>query len=153
MQERTIRPNGSVRIRTINNEPTLTQQQFKEQVDVNNIIAKYKKTGEITHLARKQGVFTDVSEITDYHDSLQKVMDAQSAFQKLPSHLRNRFENDPQNLLTFLQDPKNYDEGVKLGIFEEKQKFAPPGPPNEPNPKQNEPVPKAKPKTPEKSDE
>lgn len=105
------------RVQTINVEDSKTQQQFAAQCDVNNIIAKYKKTGELP-LARKQGVFADVASITDYHDSLNRVLDANAAFMRLPADLRTRFGNDPQQLLSFLQDPKNYDEGVKLGLYE-----------------------------------
>lgn len=117
--------NGRIRVQTINEEPTRTQQHYKDQCDVNNIIAKYKKTGVITHLARSQGVYADVSQITDYQTSLQKVMDAQNAFSTLPSELRLRFNNDPQQLLAFLQDPKNYDEGVTLGLYEQKTEPTP----------------------------
>lgn len=113
-----VTKNGDrVRVATVNAEPSKTQQQFRDQCDVNLIIAKYKKTGEITHLARQRGIYADVSSITDYRDSLQKVLDAQSAFGTLPSHLRVRFANDPQRLLEFLQDPNNYEEGIQLGLL------------------------------------
>lgn len=120
-----------VRVSTVNNEESRTQQQFKDQCDVNLIVAKYKKTGEWLHLTRKQGIYADVSEITDYHEATQKVLNAQTAFAALPSHLRNRFQNDPAQLLAFLQDPKNYDEGVSLGLFE-------PKPAAQPDPIKNE---------------
>jgi len=115
---------GRLRVATVfdlDNEPSKAQQQYKEQCDVNNIIAKYKKTGEWIHVTRKEGVYADVSNIRDYHESLQKVVDANNAFSTLPAHIRIRFDNDPAALLEFMQDPKNYDEGVKLGIFEKKQ--------------------------------
>lgn len=120
-KEITIESKNRVRVRTINTEKSRTQQQFKEQCDVNNIIAKYKQTGEFVHLTRKAGVYADVSEITDYATSLQKVINADAAFAALPASIRLRFHNDPAQLLAFMQDPNNYDEGVQLGIFEKKQ--------------------------------
>ena len=33
---------------------SLTQQQFKEECDVNHILAKYRKTNMITHLNKHQ---------------------------------------------------------------------------------------------------
>lgn len=117
MKEIIIEENGRKRVQTINTEPSRTDQSWKDMCDVNLIVAKYKKTGEWFHLARKQGVYADVSEISDYNVSLQKVLNAQNAFNALPSELRNRFGNDPAKLLEFIQDPKNYDEGVKLGLF------------------------------------
>nr|QJB18986.1 MAG: internal scaffolding protein [Microvirus sp.] len=113
--------NGRIQVQTINNEKSRTQQQYKDQCDVNNIISKYQKTGELHHINRRQGVYADMSSITDYHLSLQKVLDANNAFSALPSELRLRFNNNPENLLTFLQNPNNYDEGVKLGLYEPKQ--------------------------------
>lgn len=111
---------GRVRVATINNEPSRTQQQFKDDCDVNKIIAKYRTTGEFNHLTRKNGIYADVSNITDYQDSLNKVLSAQAAFAALPSNIRTKFGNDPSQLLNFLQDPNNYDEGVELGLFEKK---------------------------------
>lgn len=111
---------GRVRVQTINEEKSLTQQQFKDQVEINNIIARYNKTGQWPEGLDRNSVFADVSEITDYKDSLEKVMKAQDAFGLLPGEIRNRFANDPAKLLEFIQDPRNYAEGVELGIFERK---------------------------------
>jgi len=115
----TIDRNGNerVRIQTINNLPTKTQQQFASQCEINNIIKKYQKTGQWLHVTSKQGVYADVSQISDYAESLQKVLNANSAFNSLPSNLRARFENDPSQLLAFLQDSNNKEEAISLGLI------------------------------------
>lgn len=113
---------GRTRVVTVNNEPTRTQQQFKQQVDVNNIVAKYKKTGTWQHLATKQGIYADVSDMSDYQESLEKVMKAQEAFSLLPSELRTRFANDPAQLLQFLQNEQNREEAEKLGLVNKRDK-------------------------------
>lgn len=113
-----VRPDGSKRVYTINNEESRTQQQFKDDVDVNNIIAKYKKTGQIMHLNRKAGVYADLSNITDYATMVNQTFEAQKAFMTLPAEIRRRFDNDPGKLVAFLQDPKNLEEGIKLGLYE-----------------------------------
>jgi len=95
-----------------------TQQQFKDQCDVNKIMAKYQTTGQFLHLSGKQGVFADVSQITDYNQMHQKILDAKNMFGALPSNIRLRFGNDPAQLLAFMQDPQNLEEGIKLGIYE-----------------------------------
>lgn len=112
----TRRPNGNVRVQTINDEPTMTQQQFKDQVDVNNIIAKFKKTGQITHLNASKGVYADLTQVGDYQSAMDKVVKAQEAFLTLPADLRKKFGNDPENFLKFVDDPKNDAEAVELGI-------------------------------------
>lgn len=116
-----------IRVRTINTEPSMTQQQFKEECDINNIMKKYGSDPvAFQALTRKGGVFADVTSITDYQSMLHQVSDAQEAFASLPATLRVRFQNDPGQLLSFLQDPKNYDEGVKLGLLEPKKQPEPP---------------------------
>lgn len=117
-----IRENGSLRVATIFTKPSRTQQHHAEACDVNNIVAKYKKTGEFVHRARSAGVYADISQISDYQSAVIKIQDAQSAFSLLPASARLKFNNDPGNLIAFMQDPNNYDEGVELGIFEKRPK-------------------------------
>ena len=95
---------------------SITQQQFKAECDVNNILAKYKRTGMLSHIQKHQGNFGDFSSIEDYQSSLGKLMQAQQSFESLPSELRAKFENDPAQLISFLSDEKNNAEAVKLGL-------------------------------------
>ena len=95
---------------------SLTQQQFKAECDVNNILAKYKRTGMLSHIQKHQGNFGDFSSIEDYQSSLGKLMQAQQSFESLPSELRAKFENDPAQLISFLSDEKNDAEAIKLGL-------------------------------------
>lgn len=109
------------RVQTINTEPSMTQQQFKDEADINTIMRKYGADPvAFNSLTRKGGVYADFSKITDYHSMLQEVATAQEAFASLPAQLRSRFENDPGKLLSFLQDEKNHDEGVELGLVQPK---------------------------------
>lgn len=111
---------GRVSVVTVNKEPSKTQQQYKDECDVNNIMKRYQQTGEIHHLNRSQGVYADLSEIKDYQSMLNTVLAAQETFEALPANVRARFENNPAKLIEFVQDTKNLDEGIKLGIFEPK---------------------------------
>ena len=112
----TRRKNGTISVESINEEPTLTQQQFKEQCDINNIIKNYHQTGELP-LSKKVGQFLDVSNVQDYQTSLQTVFEAQQAFDALPSKIRSRFENDPNQLIAFIEDDANHEEALKLGLL------------------------------------
>ena len=95
---------------------SLTQQQFIEECDVNNILAKYKRTGLISHLARHSGNFGDFSNVDDYKTSLEKIMVAQQSFEMLPSELRSKFGNDPGKLIEFMSDEKNIEDCYKFGL-------------------------------------
>lgn len=112
---------GRLVVETVNTEPTMTDQQWKDDCDVNKIVKKYQNTGEFLHRTQKVGRYGDFSEIQDYHGMLDTVLKAQDAFMTLPAEVRARFRNDPGYLLDFLHDPKNLDEAVKLGLMEKRQ--------------------------------
>jgi len=50
---------------------------------------------------------------------LIRVQELQGQFAGLPAKLRKRFSNNPENMLRFLEDPKNAGEAVKLGLLSE----------------------------------
>jgi len=115
-----VRPDGSRDVGTPNDKPTRTQQQFAEECDVNNIVKKYERTGEFTHVSKKIGRYMDLSEIPDYQTMIHQIHEAEDAFMQLPAKTRLRFNNDPGQLMSFLKDPTNYDEGVKLGLLDKR---------------------------------
>lgn len=119
-----------------NDEPSLTQQHFKDDADINNIMARYQKTGvlvdPLTQTTRKP-MFDDFSELGDFRDHQQAVIEAQDMFMQLPSKLRARFANDPAELLQWLSDPANKDEAIELGLMS-KPPVATPEMPLEPSP-------------------
>lgn len=105
-------------------EPSLTKQAFKEECDINAIMAKYEKTGLLDHVNKVQGNFGDFSEITDYQSALNAVMDANDRFNGLPAHLRAQFQNDPAQFINFVSDDKNYDKAIELDLIDEDKKQA-----------------------------
>lgn len=99
------------------NAPSLTQQHFKDECDINNIVARCAATGTVDPSIIREGVYADVSQIPDYLTSLNIVAEADEKFNALPSVIRKRFDNNPANMLEFLQDSSNYDEAVRLGLI------------------------------------
>jgi phage internal scaffolding protein len=118
MQKITVRENGTTKVVTINNQPSLAQQQFKDECDVNKIMKKYEQTGQIYHLNKKQGVYADLSTINNYQEMLHDIQKAEEAFDSLPAEVRYKFRNDPSQLITFLADPQNKEEAIKIGLIE-----------------------------------
>lgn len=111
-----------------NDEPSMTQQQFKDEADINNIMARYQKTGvlvdPLTQTTRKP-MFDDFSELGDFRDHQQAVIDAQEMFMQLPSRLRARFQNDPAELLQWLSNPANKEEAMELGLMTKPPEMTP----------------------------
>jgi hypothetical protein len=107
-------------------EPTLAVQESKEDVDLNNILRKMAVTG-VMPFAEANPTYGDFSEVRDYHTLMNSLISAQNAFKTLPSGIRERFNHDPGQLMAFMDNPFNFDEGVKIGLFNPK-----PVPPEQP---------------------
>lgn len=139
-----LRKNGTLDIGSENSEPTMTQQQYKDACDINNIVKTYASTGELP-LSNKVGQFMDVSNVSDYQTALETVYNAQKAFDALPSSIRTKFENDPNQLIAFLEDDKNYNEAQKLGLLKTPQNQNDQTQTNEPKSPQSSPSPASSP--------
>lgn len=98
------------------NPKTMTKQAQKAECDINNIMAKYAKTGLLSHVSKYNGEYSDVVGIGDYRDCLDTIQNAKEAFSSLPAQMRKRFLNDPAVFLDFVEDPKNAEEMVTLGL-------------------------------------
>lgn len=98
-------------------KPSLAQQSFKDECDINNIMAKYERTGMIEHVNQFQGQYGDFIGFPDYHQAMNAVKEAESMFMTLPSSIRERFNNNPETFLAFAQDENNQDEMIRMGLI------------------------------------
>lgn len=98
-----------------------TEQNHKNECDINKLIRKYDKTGLINHINKIEAKFGDMTGL-DFRDMNDKIISARNMFDGLPSEIRNRFDNDVQKLLAFMDDPNNRDEGIKLGLIKKSYK-------------------------------
>lgn len=117
MKKVSYRKNMSVKVSTINNDPSKTDQQWEKDCNVNNIMAKFAQTGQLHHTKSRPGVYADVSELGDFQTAMNTVTQAQRDFSQLPAALRERFNQSPASLVKFLSDPNNRDEAIKLGLI------------------------------------
>jgi len=107
----------------------MTQQHHKSEVNINTIVSKIRKGG-LARMNMQPPMFGDFTQATDFQAALDAVQAAQNDFIKLPAELRAIFKNNPAALLEFLEDEKNKDEAIKLGLVK-----APPKAPDVPEPK------------------
>lgn len=98
-------------------DPSLAQQQFKDEVDINKLLERFKVTGQMPRGIRLP-TYGDFSGVNDYRTAMNSLLTAQDAFNALPANVRSRFANDPQNFLEFCSDPKNESELISLGLLE-----------------------------------
>lgn len=111
-------------------EPTKTKRYMSADCDINTIMAKAKR-GFTVPGSRKQPKFGDFTEIPAdsaeaFTKALETVQSAEQSFSELPAKLRDRFNNNPAELLTFLADVNNRAEAVRLGLIEDKKPVSPP---------------------------
>lgn len=95
-----------------------TQQQFKDEVNINTIVERFGLTGElptnIPHLM--SGDFTNV---VDFQSAMDLIIEAREGFDAQPAYVRSRFDNDPHKFLEFVSRKENLDEAIKLGLVRE----------------------------------
>lgn len=96
------------RVQTKFTGESLTEQHHKKSCDINNIMAKYQKTGLIDHMATHQGTYGDVSG-ADFQNAQNLVAEQKSIFHELPASVRAEFDNDPANYLDLVMT----DEGIE----------------------------------------
>lgn len=123
---------------------TRTQQQFKEECDINTIVERFGVTGELP-----TGVsipyMADFSEsVTDFQTALNMIKAADEAFMAYPASIRSQFENDPERFVAFVSDPANKDQVKAWGLARAEMPL--PAPievrviPNPPDPTKTAPV-------------
>lgn len=123
---------------------SMAKQSHKAECDINNIMARYSKTGILPAMIRQNPTYGDFSDPVDYREGLHLVMRAQEQFGALPAAVRERFGNDPYKFLEFCSKKENVEEMATLGLLKEeavkaleakkraKAEGAPPAEPKEP---------------------
>lgn len=100
-------------------EESMVQQSLQDDTDINNIMAKYRKTGVFQHVTPLAAEYGDFSNVPDYKTAMEQIMLSNELFMELPAKVRDRFGNDPAQFITFATDEKNLDELRSLGLAPE----------------------------------
>jgi phage internal scaffolding protein len=98
-------------------EETMAQQQFAENCDINVIMARFGQGYQIPE-GHRMPTYGDFDGIHDYREALDFIREAGESFMELPANIRERFGNDPANLIDFLGDEANRAEAQKLGLLD-----------------------------------
>lgn len=110
---------------TQNEEESLTQQSDKDDCDINIIMERYGKTGQVPQLLDK-GMPGDFTAVTDYRTALDALKAADDTFAQVPAKIRAEFKNDPAEFIRFVENPANQEKIYEMGLAER------PKPPNNP---------------------
>lgn len=97
-------------------EPSMTKQSFKDECDINLIVQRAVSGADISHVNSRVAQYGDFTNIPDFQAALDMVNRAHGMFMSLDGFVRERFSNDPAKMVSFLNDPKNRDEAIRLGL-------------------------------------
>ncbi len=92
------------------------KQSMRDECDVNMIMAKFTKTGLISHLADGIPLFADVSEMGSYREAIENVRGVERYFAGLPAEVRSRFDNDTVQFMEYLETGSTVEDLEALGM-------------------------------------
>lgn len=93
-----------------------TQQHFAKECDINEIVRRFGLTGELPENVRMP-VSGDFTGVVDFQSAMQMVVEAKDAFMQFPAEIRAEFDNDPQKMIAFLEDGRNRDKAIEMGLI------------------------------------
>lgn len=96
-------------------DASLTQQQFKEEADINNIVDRFMKSG-VLPTPTNMPQYVDYEGVFDFQSAMNAVRAADENFMRMDAKIRARFNNSPQEFLEFFANPENTDEAIRLGL-------------------------------------
>jgi hypothetical protein len=104
---------------TINNQPSMTKPEYESDLEINSIMARYVKTGQVP-VGKIAGVFQDLSIPLDFDLAQDKIIQARALFLDLPMDVKDEFRTADELLKAF-NSPRGRSKLVSLGILDEKQ--------------------------------
>lgn len=107
---------GQRRVQIGGFDKSKTEQSHKKRQNINTIVAKIRQTKMMPQPVGTP-IYGDFSNCDSYHAALDKVISATNRFNKLPSAIRSKFQNDPGRFIEFVNDPKNVSDCIDMGIF------------------------------------
>lgn len=94
--------------------PSLTDQSFKQECDIGFIIENFVKTGTQPDSTMN---FMDCTTVKSYEESMQLVAEANSNFENLPAKIRDEFKT-VTNYLAYISDVKNLKDSYERGLID-----------------------------------
>jgi len=105
-------------------DPSLTKQEFKEESDINVILERFQRGGDLPPPVLPEH-FTDLSERPTYFDIQSRLAQANTAFYQLNAKIRSEHLNDPARWADAVVAATNAQDGdalLRLGLTLEAEK-------------------------------
>lgn len=101
-------------------DDSMTQQAPAEEQDINVIMKRFgvKDGSRLPFWTDPTAMYGDFSEIPgDPIEAAELLRNANLEFMKLPAEVRRRFDG-AEHMMSWLQEPDNVDDAIKLGLLE-----------------------------------
>ena len=116
-------------------EERKTKSEFAEECDINMIMSRYRKTGQLPVNTRAAAIrYGDFSQVPDFAQMQDKLLAAHELFDSLPAALRKHFDNNPGTFIAASDTREGRDLLSKFGLAEY------PAPPAASDPSGGQPV-------------
>ena len=96
-------------------EKGMTRQEFANECEINNIMAKYQRTGLLDHINNHAPEYGDYDAV-DFQTAMDTIKTGEAMFAELPSKARKYFNNNPAEFMEFVNDPDNVEKLHELGL-------------------------------------
>lgn len=96
-----------------------TRQDMADDADINVIVKRFGLTGQLPVVRPKIPLEADFRDAGDFDlgSALRFVRQADAAFMAYPAEIRAKFDNDPSLFVAFVENPRNKEECIRLGIL------------------------------------
>lgn len=95
---------------------SLTIQSDFDETLINNIIRRHNAGELILNVQKGAAEYGDFSELNEFQESLNFVIQAEKSFSEIPSEIRKQFQNDPGTFYEFVTNPANGEALVEMGL-------------------------------------
>lgn len=110
-------PRAYMRVFTPVGKYSRVKSEFLHDSKISTIMDKYRSHG-IPPKSKGAGSFVDNFVIPGFTESLNQQSKSLTMFEDLDANLRKEFDNNPAKLMDFLEDPKNKDRAIELGLID-----------------------------------
>lgn len=102
---------------------SMTAQEFARDCDINHIVKRAQRTGTLPVVPREVMYGEEDETAGDLRAKMDLINGIRDHFESLPSDIRLRFNNDALAFNSWVINPDNYDEAVKLGLVKPVEGF------------------------------
>lgn len=110
------RPFGSDAALVLDWGPSMARAEFAAECDINTIMARYEKTGQLPVNGREPVYLDSFAVPGDLMGTLAALEQATEGFMTLPASIRRNFENDPRRFVAFVEDRSNLPQLREWGL-------------------------------------